>query len=180
MSVRLPSLCSIENGHPFVPTCLLAERRAQRQSRMTPRMRRHRRSRRTASLTERARCYACPEGTAPRRYPAGLLPCFFRLIVGGRSASSSGESYKPDQPDRSRRPSRKRRRAIGTAPSQHSRARKPIEGQTGGWQTDTPGGLLDERKMTIPDALIALRGHPGTRRVRASPEGQHRSGGASR
>src|ERR1700730_13858876 len=28
----VPSLCSIENGHPFVPTCLLAERRAQRQS----------------------------------------------------------------------------------------------------------------------------------------------------
>jgi len=42
--------------HPFVPTCRLAERRAQRQSRMPPRRRRHRRSRRAASLTERARC----------------------------------------------------------------------------------------------------------------------------
>ena len=42
--------------HPFVPTCPLAERRAQRQSRMPPRRRRHRRSRRAASLTERARC----------------------------------------------------------------------------------------------------------------------------
>jgi hypothetical protein len=28
MSIRLPSLCSIENGHPFIPTCLLAEHRA--------------------------------------------------------------------------------------------------------------------------------------------------------
>src|ERR1700730_4825048 len=27
MSIRLPSLCSIESGHPFIPTCLLAERR---------------------------------------------------------------------------------------------------------------------------------------------------------
>jgi len=53
---------------------------------MPPRMRRHRRSRRKASLTERARCYACPGGTTPQRYPAGLLPCFFRLIIGGRSA----------------------------------------------------------------------------------------------
>src|SRR6476660_8841831 len=80
----LPSLCSIENGHPFVPTCLLAERRAQRQSRMPPRMRRHRRSRRKASLTERARCYACPGGTAPRQCPARLLPLFFACsLVGG-------------------------------------------------------------------------------------------------
>ena len=55
-SLRGTSLCSIGNDHPFVPTCLLAERRAQRQSRMPPRMRRHRRSRRAASLTERARC----------------------------------------------------------------------------------------------------------------------------
>ena len=38
-----------DNDHPFVPTCLLAERRAQRQSRMPPRLRRHRRSRRAAS-----------------------------------------------------------------------------------------------------------------------------------
>src|SRR4029077_6317563 len=82
----VPSLCSIENGHPFVPTCLLAERRAQRQSRMPPRTRRHRRSRRKTSLTERARCYACPGRTAPQRNPAGLLPCLFRLIIGGRSA----------------------------------------------------------------------------------------------
>jgi len=42
--------------YPFVPTCLPAERRAQRLSRMLPRRRRHRRSRRKASLTERARC----------------------------------------------------------------------------------------------------------------------------
>ena len=46
---RAASLCSIGNDHPFVPTCLPAERRAQRQSRMPPRMRRHRRSRRAAS-----------------------------------------------------------------------------------------------------------------------------------
>jgi len=43
------SLCSIESDHLFVPTCLPAERRAQRQSRMPSRMRRHRRSRRAAS-----------------------------------------------------------------------------------------------------------------------------------
>src|ERR1700674_5894989 len=30
-------------------------------------------------LTERARCYACPGGTAPRRCPAGLLTRFFSL-----------------------------------------------------------------------------------------------------
>src|SRR5260221_270935 len=53
---RAASLCSIGNDHPFVPTCLPAERRAQRQSRMPSRMRRHRRSRRATSLTERARC----------------------------------------------------------------------------------------------------------------------------
>jgi hypothetical protein len=53
---RAASLCSIGNDHPFVPTCRRAERRAQRQSRMPPRLRRHRRSRRAASLTERARC----------------------------------------------------------------------------------------------------------------------------
>jgi len=47
---RAASLCSIGNDHPFVPTCLPAERRAQRQSRMPPRTRRHRRSRREASL----------------------------------------------------------------------------------------------------------------------------------
>jgi len=50
------SLCSIWIDYPFVPTCLPAERRAQRLSRMLPRRRRHRRSRRKASLTERARC----------------------------------------------------------------------------------------------------------------------------
>src|SRR5580704_2489106 len=55
-SLRGASLCSIGNDHPFVPTCPLAERRAQRQSRMLPRTRQHRRSRREASLTERARC----------------------------------------------------------------------------------------------------------------------------
>src|SRR6266513_3472470 len=53
---RAASLCSIGNDHPFVPTCPPAERRAQRQSRMPPRTRRHRRSRRAACLTERARC----------------------------------------------------------------------------------------------------------------------------
>ena len=53
---RAASLCSIGNDHPFVPTCRPAEHRAQRQSRMPPRTRRHRRSRRAASLTERARC----------------------------------------------------------------------------------------------------------------------------
>ena len=34
LRAKATSLCSIENNHPFVPTCLLAERRAQRQSRM--------------------------------------------------------------------------------------------------------------------------------------------------
>jgi len=38
------------NDHPFVPTCLPAERRAQRQSRMPSRMRRHRRSRQRSVL----------------------------------------------------------------------------------------------------------------------------------
>jgi len=81
VSIRFPSLCSIEIDHPFVPTCLLAERRAQRQSRMPPRMRRHRRSRRKASLTERARCYACLGGTAPRRC-AEVIALLFSLADG--------------------------------------------------------------------------------------------------
>jgi len=42
-------------------------------------MRRHRRSRRKASLTERARCYACPGGTAPRPCPAGVIAPLFSL-----------------------------------------------------------------------------------------------------
>jgi hypothetical protein len=94
VSIRLPSLCSIESGHPFVPTCLLAERRAQRQSRMPPRMRRHRRSRRKASLTERARCYSCAggPGPAPQDVTRGYRPALFRLTIGGRSVPSSGES----------------------------------------------------------------------------------------
>src|SRR5690349_4081405 len=46
---KLASLCSIGQDHPFGPTCRLAERRAQRQSRMPPPWRRHRRSRRAAS-----------------------------------------------------------------------------------------------------------------------------------
>ena len=36
------SVCSIGNDDPFVPTCPLAEHRAQRQSRMLPSWRRHR------------------------------------------------------------------------------------------------------------------------------------------
>jgi len=48
-------------------------------------------------LTERARCYTCPGGTAPRQCSAELLPRFFRLVIGGRSASSSAESScEPD------------------------------------------------------------------------------------
>jgi len=43
-------------GLSLRPDHLPAERRAQRQSRMSPRLRRHWRSRRAASLTERARC----------------------------------------------------------------------------------------------------------------------------
>jgi hypothetical protein len=92
VSIRVPSLCSIESGHPFIPTCLLAERRAQRHSRMPPRMRRHRRSRRKASLTERARCYPLPWRHYTTGCRAGLPPRFFCLIIGGRSSPSSGES----------------------------------------------------------------------------------------
>jgi PRC-barrel domain len=70
---RAASLCSIGNDHPFVPTCLPAERRAQRQSRMPSRKRRHRRSRRAASLTERARCEAEPVGGQAARRNASFL-----------------------------------------------------------------------------------------------------------
>ena len=66
MSLSLSSLCSIENDHPFVPTCRSAEHRAQRQSRMPPAKRRHRQSRRAASLTERARCYPPGAGRSLR------------------------------------------------------------------------------------------------------------------
>jgi|SRR6266850_1532360 hypothetical protein len=43
-------------------------------------------------LTERARCYALPGGTALQGVAWGYRPALFRLIIGGRSASSSGES----------------------------------------------------------------------------------------
>jgi hypothetical protein len=77
MSIRLPSLRSIENGHPFVPTCLLAERRAQWQSR-TPPKRQHWRSRRKAYLTERARCYPCPWRHCTTTVSRGVIaPLFF-------------------------------------------------------------------------------------------------------
>jgi len=85
VNLPFPSLCSIANDHPFVPTCPPAEHRAQRQSRRPSAPRRHRRSRRKASLTERARCYASGAGTiaaspALRGYRPTLFPC---LLVGG-------------------------------------------------------------------------------------------------
>ena len=87
MTLLFPSLCSIESDHPFVPTCRSAEHRAQRQSRMPPAKRRHRQSRREASLTERARCYAPGRGTiaAPHSF-AGLPPHIFCLLIGGGSS----------------------------------------------------------------------------------------------
>jgi hypothetical protein len=54
VSIRFPSLCSIEIDYPFVPTCLLAER---------------------------ARCYACLGGTAPRRC-AEVIALLFSLADG--------------------------------------------------------------------------------------------------
>ena len=59
---RLPSPRYTERREPRspVPTCFLAERPAQRQSGMPPRMRRDGRSRRAASLTERARGFSAP------------------------------------------------------------------------------------------------------------------------
>ncbi len=42
--------------HPFVPTCLRQSAARSGSQGCRPRMRRHRRSRREASLTERARC----------------------------------------------------------------------------------------------------------------------------
>jgi len=48
VNLPFPSLCSIANDHPFVPTCPPAEHRAQRQSRRPSATRRHRRSRRKA------------------------------------------------------------------------------------------------------------------------------------
>ena len=70
-------------GHPFVPTCRAAKRRAQTLSRMP--LLRHRRSRREASWTARARRYnrsssdllASPAGLPPRK----------SLTVGGKSFS---------------------------------------------------------------------------------------------
>jgi hypothetical protein len=53
-------------------------------------MRRHRRSRRKASLTERARCYSCP--VLQHKVSRRVIARFFRLIIGGRSSSSTGES----------------------------------------------------------------------------------------
>ena len=64
-------------------------------------MRRHRRSRRKASLTERARCYPCLGGTAPRPCSPGLLLPFFRLIIGGRSALLRFLADQSDLPERS-------------------------------------------------------------------------------
>ena len=75
------SLCSIEGGHPFVPTCLLAERRAQPQSRVRSRMRRHRRSRRKASLTE------CWRSDPPKRSGFAWTHCWRELDSNLRSLS---------------------------------------------------------------------------------------------
>ena len=76
-----------ENDNPIVPTCRSVERRAQRQSRMPPAKRWHRRSRRNASLTERARRYPSGGGTiATAPASAGLPPRSFCLIIGGRTS----------------------------------------------------------------------------------------------
>jgi hypothetical protein len=88
MSLPLASLCSIERHHPFVPTRRPAEHRAQRQSRMPPAQRRHRQSRRAASLTERARCYPPGAGrslrdTAPPQ-PGTGIPWLLLPIVTSR------------------------------------------------------------------------------------------------
>jgi hypothetical protein len=51
-----------------------------------------------ASLTERARCYPCPGGTAPQGVVRGYRPALFRLIIGGRSSSSARESIFRREP----------------------------------------------------------------------------------
>src|SRR5258708_31088084 len=49
-------------------------------------------------LTERARCYALPGGTASQGVARGYRPALFRLTIGGRSASSSRESVSRPHP----------------------------------------------------------------------------------
>jgi len=98
-----------ENDNPIVPTCRSVERRAQRQSRMPPAKRWHRRSRRNASLTERARRYPSGGGTiATAPASAGLPPRSFCLIIGGRSSPRLwGQGWVEDL---STRPERQRPR----------------------------------------------------------------------
>jgi hypothetical protein len=80
VSLRLPSLCSIESGHPFIPTCLLGRAPRAAAVKDAAAMRRHRRSRRKASLTERARCYPSPWRHNTTGCRAGYRPALFRLI----------------------------------------------------------------------------------------------------
>jgi hypothetical protein len=84
-------------------TCTPAERRAQRQSRMPPRMRRHRRSRRKASLTKRARCYPCPGGIASQGVTRGYRPAFLLDHWWEVRFLQRGVRCEPDSSDQARR-----------------------------------------------------------------------------
>ncbi len=107
MSLPLSSLCSIETDHPFVPTCPSAEHRAQRQSRMPPATRRHRRSRRAASLTEQARCYPPGAGrslrdTALPQPGAGISRLLLAIVTSRFPMPLTVASSRPCRPkDRS-------------------------------------------------------------------------------
>ncbi len=107
MSLPLASLCSIEPHHPFVPTRRPAEHRAQRQSRMPPAQRRHRQSRRAASLTERARCYPPGAGrslrdTALPQPGAGISRLLLAIVTSRFPRLVTVASSRPCRPkDRS-------------------------------------------------------------------------------
>ena len=102
-SLRLPSLCSIEIDHPFVPTCLLADAARSgsqgcRRDRGAPAQRRKR------PWTERARCYPCLEALHHDGVPWGYRPAFLAPSLVGRSFSTNEFVSRGNPPHRSRTP----------------------------------------------------------------------------
>jgi hypothetical protein len=108
---KAASLCSIGNAHPFVPTCPPAEHCAQRQSRMSPRWGRHRRSRRAAprarSRAQRGR-RPKPGGNGEMKFRLNYLACgvlrWHRTLldVNRRKSPQASTAAKFTEPNQSR------------------------------------------------------------------------------
>ena len=92
MNIRLPSLCSIENDHPFAPT--MPPGRAPRATAVKDA------AANAAASAEPAQSVLDRASTVlplswrhrPIRVSRGVIARFFRLIIGGRSVSSGSQS----------------------------------------------------------------------------------------